>query len=174
MDTIFSLYERSLANELFAIDFEVSVDQLYTEIVSSIWFVSEANLDVKRLNMVKRKSISKPKPRKMLSDAVSKVRKELNELSVAQKENNSEENRLQYVKKRIEYRTTVTDELKLERQTRISELCNASEVDKKLFWKLVKGKRPCSQFGSFLIDGRFSSCPDEIISMRFNHFKSQA
>ena len=65
------------------------------------------------------------------------------------------------------------DELKLERQTRISELCNASEVtvDEKLFWKLVKGKCPCSQFGSFLIDGKFSSCPDEILSMWFNHFK---
>ena len=63
------------------------------------------------------------------------------------------------------------DELKLERQT-ISELCNASSVDEKLFWKLVKGKRPCSQFGSFLIDGKFSSCPDEILSMWFNHFKS--
>ena len=108
----------------------------------------------------------------MLSSAVSKVRKELNALSVAQKENQSEEIRLQYARKRIEYRTTVRDELKLERQTRISELCNTSEVDEKLFWKLVKGKRPCSQFGSFLIDGKFSSCPDEILSMWFNHFKS--
>ena len=34
-------------NELSVIDFEVSVDQLYTEIVSSMWSVSEANLDVK-------------------------------------------------------------------------------------------------------------------------------
>ena len=119
----------------------------------------------------KHQSTSKPKFKKMLSNAVSKVRKELNALSVAQKENDSEEIRLQYVRKRIEYRTTVRDELKLERQTRISELCNASEVDEKLSWKLVKGKRPCSQFGSFLIDGKFSSCPDEILSMWFDHFK---
>ena len=54
------------------------------------------------------------------------------------------------------------DELKPERQTRISELCNASEVDEKLFWKLVKGKRPCSQFGSFLIDGKLSSPVDKM------------
>ena len=171
-DTISSLYERPLAEELSAIDFEVPVDQLHTEIVSSIWSVSEANLDLKRLNKVKRKSTSKPKSKKMLSNAVSKVRKELNALSVAQKENDSEEIKLQYVRKRTEYRTTVMDELKLERQTRISELCNASEVDEKLFWKLVKGNLPCSQFGSFLIDGKFSSCPDEILSMWFNHFKS--
>ena len=39
-------------------------------------------------------------------------------------------------------------------------------------WKLVKGKPPCSQFGSFPIDGKFSSCPDEILSMWFNHFLS--
>ena len=108
----------------------------------------------------------------MLSNAVSKVRKELNALSVAQKENDSEEIRLQYVRKSIECRTTLRDELKLERQTMISELCNASDVDEKLFWKLVKGKHPCSQFGSFLIDGRFSSCQDEILSMWFNHVKS--
>ena len=38
----------------------------------------------------------------MLPNAVSKVRKELNALSVAQKENDSEEIRLQYVKKRVE------------------------------------------------------------------------
>ena len=108
----------------------------------------------------------------MLSNAVSKVRKELNALSVAQKENDSGEIRLQYVKKRIEYKATVRDELKLERQTKISELCNSSEVDEQLFWKLVKGKRPCSQFGSFLIDGKFSSCPDEILSVWFNHLRS--
>ena len=52
---------------------------------------------------------------------------------MAQKENDSEEIGLQYVKERNEYRTTVKEELKLERQTRISELCNASEVDEKLF-----------------------------------------
>ena len=96
----------------------------------------------------------------------------LNALSVAHKENDSEEIRLQYVNKRIECRTTVRDELKLERQSKIFELCNASEVDEKLFWKLGKGKRPCSLFGSFLIDGKFSSCPDEILSMWFNHIKS--
>ena len=134
-DTISSLYERPLANQLSAIDFEVSVDQLCTEIVSSIWSVSEANLDVKRLNKFKRKSTSKPKYKKMLSNTISKVRKELNALSLAQKENDSEEIRLQYLRKRIEYRTTVRDELKLERQTRISELCNTSEVDEKLLWK---------------------------------------
>ena len=60
-DTISSLYERPLAEELSAIALEVSVDQLYTEIVSSIWSVSEANLDVKRSNKVKRKSTAKPK-----------------------------------------------------------------------------------------------------------------
>ena len=120
-----------------------------TKIVSSIWSVSEANLNVKRLNKVKRKSTLKPKSKKMLSNAVCKVRKELNALSVAQKENDSKEIRLQYVRESIEYRTTLREELKLERQTRISELCNASDVDEKLFWKLVKGKHPCSQFGSF-------------------------
>ena len=89
---------------------------MHTEIVCSIWSGSEANLDVKRLNKVERKSTSKPKSKKMLSNAVSKVRKELNTLSVAQKENDSEEIRLQYVKKRTDYRTTVRDGLKLERQ----------------------------------------------------------
>ena len=53
-----------------------------------------------------------------------------------QKEHDSEEITLQYVKKRTEYRTTVRDELKLERQTRISELCNASEIDEKFILQI--------------------------------------
>ena len=61
--------------------------------------------------------------------------------------------------------------MKLERDTRITDLCSVLEVDEKSFWKLIKGKRSATQFGSFMIDGKLSNSPVEIINMWFEHFK---
>ena len=63
------------------------------------------------------------------------------------------------------------EHLKIARETKISELRFASDVDEKTFWKLIKGKRCSSQLGSFMVDGRFTNSPQEIIEMWFNHFK---
>ena len=38
-------------------------------------------------------------------------------------------------------------------------------------WKFIKDKRCSSQLGNFMIDGRLTSSPQEIIEMWFNHFK---
>ena len=61
--------------------------------------------------------------------------------------------------------------MKLERDTRITELCTAVEVDEKSFWKLIEGKRSSTQFGSFLVDGKLTNSSVEIINMWFEHFK---
>ena len=39
------------------------------------------------------------------------------------------------------------EHLKIGRETKISELCFASDVDEKMFWKLIKCKRCSSQLG---------------------------
>ena len=78
---------------------------------------------------------------------------------------------MDFVKRRKEYRKIVRNELKLERDTRITELCTAVEVDEKFFWKLIKGKRSSIQFGSSLVDGKLTNSPVEIINMWFEHFK---
>ena len=105
------------------------------------------------------------------SPADCEARNKLNHLSVARKKNGSEELKLDFVKRRKEYRKIVRSQLKLERDTRITELCTAFEVDEKSFWKLIKGKRSSTQFGSFLVDGKLTNSPVEIINMWFEHFK---
>ena len=61
--------------------------------------------------------------------------------------------------------------MKLEKDTRITELCTAVEADEKSFWKLINGKRSSTQFGSFLVDGKLTNSPVEIINMWFEPFK---
>ena len=89
---------------------------------------------------------------------------------LSRKKNDSEELKLDLLKRRKEYRKIVRNEL-LERDTRITELCTSVDVDEKSFWKLIKGKRSSTQFGSFLVDGKLTSSPVEIINMWFEHFK---
>ena len=96
----------------------------------------------------------------------------MNHLSVARKINDCEKLKLDFVKRHKEYRKIVRSELKLERDTRITELCTAIKADENSFWKLIKGKRSSTQFGSFLVDGELTNSPVEIINMWFEHFKS--
>ena len=131
--------------------------------------VSEANLDVKRVSSVRSQKFRKIK--RVYSPVVEKARGELNSISADRKKNDSDELLKIFVKKRCEYRKIVRSELKLERDTRITDLCSALEVDEKSFWKLIKGKRSAAHFGSFIIDGKLSSSPVEIINMWFEHFK---
>ena len=111
------------------------------------------------------------KTKRIYSRAVCEAQNELSYLSVARKKNDSEELKLDFVKRRKEYRKIVRNELKLERDKRITELCTAVEVDEKSFCKLIKGKRSSTQFGSFLVDGKLTISPVETINMWFEHFK---
>ena len=65
------------------------------------------------------------KTKRIYSRAVCEARNKLNHLSVTRKKNYSEELKLDFVKRRKEYRKIVRNELKLERDTRITELCTA-------------------------------------------------
>ena len=39
--------------------------------------------------------------------------------------------------KRTEYKLLMREHLKIKRETKISEICFASDVDEKVFWKLI-------------------------------------
>ena len=99
------------------------------------------------------------------------MRKDLNRLSNERKLDDSESFDKKIFAKRTEYRSLMREHLKIERETEISELCFASDVDEKMFWKLIKVKRCSSQLGSFMVDGRLTNSPQEIIEMWFNHFR---
>ena len=57
----------------------------------------------------------------------------MNRVLVARKKNDSEELKLDFIKRRKEYRKIVRNELKLERDAKITELCTAVKGDKSLF-----------------------------------------
>ena len=79
-----------------------------------------------------------------LPSHIVEVRKDLNKLSNVRKLNDSESLNKDFL---LRERS-----LKIERETKISELCFASDVDEKMFWKLIKGKRCSSQLGSFMVN----------------------
>ena len=96
------------------------------------------------------------------------MRKDLNKLSNERKLNNTIATvlaKIFFSAKRTDYRSLMREHLKIERETRISELCVASDVDEKMFWKLIKGEHCSSQLGSFMTDGRLTNSPQEIIEM---------
>ena len=55
---------------------------------------------------------------------------------------------------------------------KISALCDAAAHNERHFWKLVKGKRHKSQFGTFLINDKFVGDSSEIMKICFTHFAS--
>ena len=144
---------------------------MYGEILRSMWDVSERHLELKHLSTRRDKNVIKFANKKKLPSHIVVVRKDLNKLSNARKLDDSESLNKDFFAKRTEYKLLMRKHLKIERETKISELCFASEVDEKMFWKLIKGKRCSSQLGSFMVDGRLTNSPQDIIEMSFNHFK---
>ena len=59
-----------------------------------------------------------------------------------------------------------------EQNKKIITLCDTDAHNERQFWKLVKGKRHKSQFGTFLINDKFVSDSSEIMKMWFTHFTS--
>ena len=71
------------------------------------------------------------------------------------------------------FRTFVKNRLLKEQNEKISTLCDAAEHNERQFWKLVKGKRYKSEFGTFLINDKFVSDSSEIMKMVHSFFFAQ-
>ena len=56
---------------------------------------------------------------------------------------------------------------------RVKKLCTAAEtdIDEKLFWKLLKGQRPSSKMSAFLVNGAFITEENDIRDMWADHFE---
>ena len=122
-ESIHLLYTEPLSVKLSEISFDAGTDELYNNLLRIVWSVSEASFEVKRVCTGKSQKCRKTK--RIYSQAVCEARNKLNYLSVASKKNYSEELKLDFVKRRKEYRKIVRNELKLGRDTRITELCTA-------------------------------------------------
>ena len=55
---------------------------------------------------------------------------------------------------------------------KIKRLCDASETNEKLFWKLVKPQCSSSQMSAFLVDGKIITDKTDILNMWADHFET--
>ena len=59
-----------------------------------------------------------------------------------------------YKSSRAIYRSELRNFLNEKEHDKIKDLCDVSETNEKLFWKLVKSQRSSSQMSAFLVDGK--------------------
>ena len=83
-------YTVPLSVELSKVETEVHIDDLYGEILRSMWDVSERHLKVKHLSTRGDKNVIKFANKKKLPSHIVEVRKDLNKLSNARKLDDSE------------------------------------------------------------------------------------
>ena len=124
-------YTVLLSVELSKVETDVHIDDLYEEILKSIGDVSERHLKAKHLSTQGDKNVIKFANKNKLPSHIVKVRKDLNRLSNAGKLDDSESFDKDFFAKRTEYRSLMQEHLKIERETKISDLCFASDVDEK-------------------------------------------
>ena len=55
---------------------------------------------------------------------------------------------------------------------KIKRLCDASETNEKLFWKLVKSQRSSPQMSAFLVDRKMITDKTDILNMWADHFET--
>ena len=72
-----------------------------------------------------------------------------------------------YRSKRKDYRLVLRNFLNHFEVDRVKNMCVAAETDEKLFWKLLKGQRSCSQ-----INGALITKENDIRGMWADHFKA--
>ena len=70
------------------------------------------------------------------------------------------------------YRSELRNFLNEKEREKIKHLCDASETNEKLFWKLVKSQRSSSQMNAFLVDGKMITEKTDILNMWADHFKT--
>ena len=121
-------YTVPLSIELSKVETDVHIDDLHGEILRSMWDVSERHLKVKHLSTQGDKNVIKFANKKKLPSHIVEVRKDLNKLSNARKLDDSHKD---FSAKRREYRLLMLENVKIQRETKISELCFASDVDEK-------------------------------------------
>ena len=77
-----------------------------------------------------------------------------------------------YRSTRAVYRSELRNFLNEKEREKIKRLCDASETNEKLFWKLVKSQRSSSQMSAFLVDGKMITDKTDILNMWADHFET--
>ena len=86
--------------------------------------------------------------------------------------NNTGEIFYNYKSTRAVYQSELHNFLNDEEREKIKRLCDASETNGKLFWKLVKSQCSLSQMSAFLVEGKMITAKTDILNMWADHFKT--
>ena len=70
------------------------------------------------------------------------------------------------------YRSAIRKFIQCKENSKIADLCKASEVDEKLFWKMLKKGKGKGKTNCFLVDGKFINADSDITNMWADHFET--
>ena len=73
--------------------------------------------------------------------------------------------------KRNEYRSGLRQFILCKENNKIKSLCEASEVNEKLFWKMLKSNKAKCKTTCFLVNGEYINSEPDVLDMWTNHFE---
>ena len=71
-----------------------------------------------------------------------------------------------------EYRSAIRKFIQCKENSKIVDLCKVSEVDEKLFWKMLKKGKGKGKTTCFLADGKFINTDSDITNVWADHFET--
>ena len=111
----------------------MEMDTCFQNLNKIIWDTSEANLQVYH----SIKNSHKIRSSFQLSNDIQTIKNYLNSLHRMWKDKQSTTH-IDFKAKRSEYRSAIRKFIQCEENSKIVDLCKASELDEKLFWKMLK------------------------------------
>ena len=147
----------------------MEMDTCFQNLNKIIWDTSEASLQVYYSNKNSHKSTNSFQ----LPNDIQTIKNDFNSRHRMWKNSGFDKQSTTHVDfkaKRNEYRSAIRKFIQCKGNSKIVDLCKASEVDEKLFWKMLrkrKGKTTC-----FLVDGKFINTDSDISNMWADHFET--
>ena len=160
-----------MAEKLKDFNCDMEMESCFQNLSEIIWDTSEANLQVSYSNRNSHKS----KSYFQLPSDIQTVKNDLNSLHRMWKDSGFDKQSTTHVDfkvKRNEYRSSIRNFIQYKENSKIVDLCKASEVDEKLFWKMLKKRKGKGKTTCFLVDGKFVNADLDITNMWADHFET--
>ena len=151
-------------------DCELEPVKCFENLNEIIWDISETNLHVTSSNS---KSTSNSKRHVQLPEDIQAIKNDLNALHGQWKAtgfNKQSHVFTDFKLKRNEYRSGLRQFILCKENNKIQSLCEASEVNEKLFWKMLKSNKAKCKTTCFLVNGEYINSEPDVLDMWANHF----
>ena len=169
---IHNLYTLPLEESLKHFDCELEPDKCFENLSEIIWDISETNLHVTSSNS---KNTSHSKRHFQLTEDIQAIKNDLNTLHGQWKAtgfNKQSHGFIDFTLKRNEYRSGLRQFILCKENNKIKSLCEASEVNEKLFWKMLKSNKAKCKATCFLVNSEYINSEPDVLDMWANHFES--